>query len=61
MSSKSSSFKEKVEQHPVTVVLLAVLAGFLAGIGTYEGILRIAKLEVVPAGRAAVEPETDPD
>lgn len=41
------NFKEKIENHPMTWLLGLLFAGFLAGIGTYEGILKIAKLETV--------------
>ena len=41
--------KERVENNPVVWLLGALVTGFGAGIGTYEGILRIAHLEVVSA------------
>ena len=40
------SFKEQIENHPMVWLLSLLFVGFLSGIGTYEGILRIAKLEV---------------
>jgi hypothetical protein len=43
-------FKERAEALPVLYVLGALLSGFLAGLGTYEGILRIAKLETEQKG-----------
>ena len=41
------TLKERVENNPVVWLLGALLTGFGAGIATYEGILRIAHLEVV--------------
>ena len=41
------SLKERVEQNVVVWFLGAIVTGFLAGIGTYEAVLRIAKLEVM--------------
>ena len=43
--------KEQIENNAVIWFLGAVVASFLAGIGAYEGILRIAKLEVVSQDR----------
>ena len=37
-----------MEANPLFSVLAALMAGFVAGIATYEGVLRIAQLEVVP-------------
>ncbi|MGE0822119.1 MAG: hypothetical protein AB7G75_08040 [Candidatus Binatia bacterium] len=39
--------KDTVENHPVVWVLGMVVAAFLAGIGTYDGILRISGSQVV--------------
>jgi hypothetical protein len=47
----SMGLKERIENNAVVWFLGAVVACFLAGIGTYEGILRIAKLEVVSQDR----------
>lgn len=44
-----ASLRSRIEEHPVLWALGSVLTGFLAGIGAYQGILRIAKLEVVSA------------
>ncbi|HEX8318885.1 hypothetical protein [Longimicrobium sp.] len=41
------NLKERVEAHSVWWLLSALLAGFLAGLATYSGILRIASLHVV--------------
>ncbi len=41
------ALRERIENNPIIWLLSTILAGFLAGIGTYDGILRIAKLEVV--------------
>ncbi|MCP4177428.1 MAG: hypothetical protein GY756_06660 [bacterium] len=41
------SLKEKIENNLTLCILGFILAGFLAGIGAYDTILRIAKLEVV--------------
>ena len=41
------SLKERVENNVVVWLLGMLLAGFLAGIGTYKGILEIANLTVV--------------
>jgi len=43
--------KKQIENNVVIWLLGAVVTAFLAGIGTYEGILRIAKLEVVDRDR----------
>ncbi len=40
-------FKKKIEDNVVLWLLGTLLAGFLAGIGTYKGILEIAQLKVV--------------
>lgn len=42
--------KERIENHPVVLFSVVAIASFLAGLATYEGILRIAHLEVVPKG-----------
>ena len=41
------SIKEKIENNAAVFLLGALVSGFLAGIGTYQAILEIAKLEVV--------------
>ena len=43
-------FKDSIEQHPVIVTLASLLIGFTAGIGAYQGILSIAKLDTVQKG-----------
>ena len=43
--------KERIEKNAAIWFLGAVFTGFAAGIGTYEGVLRIAKLEVVSQDR----------
>lgn len=47
------TFRERVEESPVFWLLSALFAGFLAGLGTYESILRIAHLEVISKAEAA--------
>jgi len=44
------TLKERVEDSPVIYFLGALLAGFLGGLGTYEAILRIARLDTVRQG-----------
>lgn len=44
------SLRERAESSPVLYVLGALFSGFLAGLGTYEGILRISKLETERRG-----------
>ncbi len=41
------TLKQKIESNPVLWFLGALLAAFLAGIGTFKGILEIAQLEVI--------------
>lgn len=41
------SLKEKVDNHPLVFFFSTLMVGFLSGLGTYQGILSIAKLEVV--------------
>ena len=47
------TLREKVEQHPGYWLLSALLVGFVAGIGVYEAIVRIAQLQVI--SKAEVE------
>ena len=42
------SFKDRVENNLVVFMLGTLLAGFMAGIGVYKGILGIAQLQAVP-------------
>jgi hypothetical protein len=46
-----TGIKEKVENNVVVWMLGTLLAGFLAGIGTYEGALEIMNLETVSKER----------
>lgn len=41
------TFRERVEEKPTFWLLSMLLAGFIAGTGTYEAIIRIAQLEVI--------------
>lgn len=41
------TLKEKIENHPVPWFLGAILAGFLAGIGTYEGALKLTDRQTI--------------
>src|SRR5688572_16204055 len=45
------NLRDKIESNPLSWILRALLAGFVAGLATYEAILRIAQLEVVPRAR----------
>lgn len=45
------NLREKVENNLTIWLLSALLAGFLAGVGTYESVLKIAQLEVIPKGQ----------
>jgi len=47
------SFRERVENNAVVFFLTALVTGFLTGVGTYEAILRLAQLQVVPQTRFA--------
>ena len=40
--------RSKLEDHLVTLLLSMLLTGFVAGMGTYNAVLEIAQLEVVP-------------
>jgi len=42
--------KENIENHPVIWVLGTVVVAFVAGIGAYDGILRISGSQVVSRG-----------
>ncbi len=46
-----SGIKEKIENNIVVWMLGTLLTGFLAGIGTYEGALKIMRLETVSKDR----------
>ena len=46
----SGKLKESVENHPLIWLLGVALASFLAGLGAYDWVLRVAKLEVVRSG-----------
>ena len=43
------NLKERIENHPVVWLLSILFVGFLAGLGTYKGILEIAHLKVISA------------
>jgi len=45
------SLKDKIENNLTIWFLGALLAGFLSGIATYKGILEIAQLKVISAGK----------
>ena len=51
------SLREKLENNIVIFFLTTLLTGFLAGIGTYQAILKITGLEVVRKGEQS-RPET---
>ncbi len=46
-----SGIKDKVENNVVVWMLGMLLAGFLAGIGTYEGALKVMRLETISKDR----------
>jgi len=46
-----SGLKDKIENNVTIWLLSMLLAGFLAGIGTYEGALKIMQLETVSSDR----------
>lgn len=41
------TLRDLLENNPVLIVLATLLAGFLAGIGVYKGIIEIANLKVI--------------
>lgn len=43
--------RERIENHAGVVFLGAILLGFLAGVGTYDAVVRMARLEMVSQGR----------
>ena len=43
------ALKQTVENHPVIWTLGIIVAAFMAGIGAYDGILRISRSQVVPS------------
>lgn len=47
------NIKDKLERNIVFWTLCMLFAGFLAGIGTYKGVLEIAKLEVISKAELA--------
>jgi hypothetical protein len=47
------ALKEQVANHPVVWFLGALVAGFSAGLGAYQGILEIAGLDVISEERLA--------
>lgn len=47
------SLKQRIENNLVVFFLSALLAGFLAGLGAYESVLRIGGLEVASRQRLA--------
>jgi hypothetical protein len=40
-------FRKRIDESPIVVVLMAIVVGFTAGIGAYQGILKIAKLSTI--------------
>jgi hypothetical protein len=55
------TLKERVENSPVVYLLGALLTGFLGGLGTYEAILRIARLDTVRQGAYVFREEVERD
>ncbi len=53
------NLKEKIENNLTIWILGVLLTGFLAGLGTYKGILKIANLEVV--SKSKTKSKTDPN
>lgn len=47
------NFKKRIENNVLAWFFSAIITGFVGGIGTYEAILRIAKLQVVTLNRVA--------
>ncbi len=43
--------KERIEKNPIIFFLTVLVSGFLAGIATYQGILKIANLSIVPSAK----------
>lgn len=50
-ASTAKSLKDRIEESPVAWSLRMLLAGFLAGIAVYGGILQIARLDTVSSSR----------
>jgi len=44
---KKMTFKERIENDPIAWLIGVAFTAFITGIGAYQGILEIAKLEVV--------------
>lgn len=55
------SLKQRIEESPVIYFLGALVTGYLAGIGTYDAILRIAKLDTVRQGAYMLQKDIDRD
>ncbi|HEV3300505.1 MAG TPA: hypothetical protein VG055_12735 [Planctomycetaceae bacterium] len=51
------TLKESIENNPVVVYLGIACAGFVAGIGAYDVILRVSQSKVVPAPSVILQPE----
>jgi hypothetical protein len=56
--SPQMALKDIVENNPVLLSLSLLLAGFIAGITTYDAILRIAHLETVSASQLKEQEDT---
>lgn len=55
------TLRQRMEEHIVFTVFSLLLSGFLAGLGTYEGILKIAGRVTVPEERlSTLEQPVDP-
>ena len=44
---RNKSLKDRIQESPAVFFLSAIIAGFLAGMGAYKGILEIAQLETI--------------
>lgn len=55
-----AGLKEKIENNIVVWMLGTLLAGFLAGIGTYEGALKMMNLEKISKDRLILLENSDP-
>jgi hypothetical protein len=55
------SLKQRIEESPVIYFLGALVTGYLAGFGTYDAILRIAKLDTVQQGAYMLQKDIDRD
>lgn len=52
-----ANLKETLDKHPIAAALGLLISGFLAGLGTYEGALKLTGAQVVPRSMRVADAE----